>query len=225
MIWSTRSTVTAASVANRIASFFVANRSITPQSLVVPSTMSTPTPSLPDLCAAYIAATMFVASSPAFSASVRGTTSRARPNLLIAYWSRPGCASPNCCNASARRSSQAPAPGTKRASRAIVFTTFTPSSIALSTSSMMFIDEPRTTMVAVRESLSSWSNIVHIVEPISFTYTCLHVPRSSGLGGSSRTKLFAPVDRHRRRSSNLLGTFRQAIPYLSTKCRASSPID
>merc|ERR1719379_1189083 len=225
MIWSTRSTVTAASTASLMASFLVTSRSSTPTSAVSPFTMSMPTEPCPALCAAYMAATMLVASRPAFSASVRGTTSSARPNLWIAYWLSPGCASANACSASASRSSLAPAPGTKRASRVIDLTTLTPSSMARSTSSMMFIDEPRTTMVAVLDASSCWSKMVHHVEPISLTYTLEHAPRSSSVGGSSLTRLVAPVVRHTRRSSNLLGTLTTSILYFSTKCSASSPID
>merc|ERR1719409_2306054 len=90
---------------------------------------------------------------------------------------------------------------------------------------MMFIDEPRTMMVAVLDSSSCWSKMVHQVEPISLTYTLEHEPRSSGVGGSSLTRLFAPVVRHSRRSSNLLGHLSTIILYFSTKCSASSPID
>mmetsp|Transcript_1793 Transcript_1793/g.2844 ORF Transcript_1793/g.2844 Transcript_1793/m.2844 type:complete len:525 (-) Transcript_1793:38-1612(-) len=223
MIWSTRSTVTAASVAILIASFFVYSRSWTPQSPETQSTTLIPTPVCPFLCAAYISAMICVASMPAFSASVRGTTSSASPYLLIAYWSRPGCASPNCVIASASRSSAAPAPGTKRASLVIDLTTFTPSEIARSTSSMMLGVEPRTTMVATREPASWWSKMVHIVEPISCTWTRSHEPMSAGVGGSSRTSVLAPVVRHTRRSSNLEGTLSVMILYFSRKCSASSP--
>jgi len=103
-----------------------------------------------------MAAIVSAASMPAFSASVRGTTSSASPNLVMAYWSRPGCASPYCCSASANRSSIAPAPGTKRASLVIDLTTLIPSSMARSTSSMMLEVEPRTTMVASFELSCSW---------------------------------------------------------------------
>mmetsp|Transcript_42011 Transcript_42011/g.115999 ORF Transcript_42011/g.115999 Transcript_42011/m.115999 type:complete len:254 (+) Transcript_42011:301-1062(+) len=223
MIWSTRSTVIAASVAILIASCLVCSRSNTPRSPVTHASTSMPTAPLPALCAAYISAITSVASIPAFCASVRGTTSRAAPNLLTAYWSRPGCASPNVVTASASRSSHAPAPGTKRASFVIVLTTFTPSSMARSTSSMMLGVEPRITMVATRLPSDSWSKMVHIVEPISFMCTCWQLPRSTGEGGSSRTSVLAPVVRQTRRSSNLEGTLRTMILYLSRKWSASSP--
>mmetsp|Transcript_47577 Transcript_47577/g.153745 ORF Transcript_47577/g.153745 Transcript_47577/m.153745 type:complete len:201 (+) Transcript_47577:682-1284(+) len=168
MIWSTRSTVTAASVACRNASFFVHSKSNTPLvASTCPSTTFTPAERSPALCAAYSAATMLAASRPAFSASVRGTTSSARPYLLIAYWSRPGCASACCCSKSASWSSHPPAPATKRASRVIALTVWTPSSMARSTSSMMLGDDPRTTMVATFEVASSCSRMVQLVEPIS----------------------------------------------------------
>mmetsp|Transcript_17429 Transcript_17429/g.44621 ORF Transcript_17429/g.44621 Transcript_17429/m.44621 type:complete len:227 (+) Transcript_17429:380-1060(+) len=223
MIWSTRSTVTAASVAILIASRLVSRRSRMPRSAVPESTMSMPTDVFPALCAAYISAIMLVASRPAFSASVRGTTSSARPNFWMAYWSRPGCASPKEVSASARRSSVAPAPGTKRASFTIDLTTLTPSSIARSTSSMRLGVEPRMTIVASLESSHSWSKMVQRVEPISLTYTCAHAPSSSGFGGSRRTSPAAPVVRISRRISHLDGHLSTMILYFSQKCMASSP--
>mmetsp|Transcript_36186 Transcript_36186/g.116201 ORF Transcript_36186/g.116201 Transcript_36186/m.116201 type:complete len:255 (+) Transcript_36186:276-1040(+) len=224
MIWSTRKTVTAASVAWRIASFLVQSRSSTPVSAsTLASTTLMPALVLPALCAAYSSATMLAASRPAFSASVRGTTSRARPYLLMAYWSSPGCASAYCCSASARRSSAPPAPGRKRASRVMALITLTPSSMARSTSSMMFGDEPRTTMVATFELSPLFSRMVHIVDPISRMWTCSHSPMSAGSGGSIRTRLLAPVVRQIRRSSNLDGHFITMILCFSQKWSASSP--
>mmetsp|Transcript_10681 Transcript_10681/g.26558 ORF Transcript_10681/g.26558 Transcript_10681/m.26558 type:complete len:531 (-) Transcript_10681:19-1611(-) len=223
MIWSTRRTVTAASVAILMASFLVCSRSITPRSAVTHSSTSMPTPTFPALCAAYISAITSVASIPAFCASVRGTTSSATPNLLIAYCSSPGCASPYAVIASASRSSHAPAPPTKRGSRVIDLTTLTPSSTARSTSSMMLGVEPRMMIVATREPSVSWSKMVQLVEPISLMCTRWQCPRSAAVGGSRRTRVLAPVVRHTRRSSNLEGTLRQRILYLSRKWSASSP--
>mmetsp|Transcript_13046 Transcript_13046/g.26241 ORF Transcript_13046/g.26241 Transcript_13046/m.26241 type:complete len:335 (+) Transcript_13046:548-1552(+) len=166
---------------------------------------------------------MLVASKPAFSASVRGTTSRARPNFWIAYWSKPGCASPNRVSVSASNSSVAPAPGTKRLSFVIDLTTATPSSMARSTSSITLGVEPRMMIVATRDSSSSWSKMVQRVEPISFTWMCLHLPRSTSAGGSRRTRVAAPVVRQMRRSSNFEGHFMHMILYFSRKCSANSP--
>eukprot|EP00967_Tisochrysis_lutea_P140100 scaffold255490_cov33-Tisochrysis_lutea.AAC.2 len=96
--------------------------------------------------------------------------------------------------------------------------------MARSTSSMMLGEEPRTTMVATWEPSSpSCSMMVHIVEPISRTCTCEHEPMSSGVGGSIRTSVLAPVVRQIRRSSNLDGHFITMILCFSQKWSASSP--
>ena len=85
--------------------------------------------------AAYSVARTSVASKPADSASVRGMTSNASAYFLMAYWDISGVFSPKADIRSISCISVAPAPGTNFASRVIAFTTFTPSSMARSTSS------------------------------------------------------------------------------------------
>ncbi len=62
-----------------------------------------------------------------------------------------------------------------------------------------------------------------MVEPISSTCTRAQWPMSSGVGGSIRTSVLAPVVLQMRRSSNLDGHFITMIACFSQKWSASSP--
>mmetsp|Transcript_79109 Transcript_79109/g.191643 ORF Transcript_79109/g.191643 Transcript_79109/m.191643 type:complete len:224 (+) Transcript_79109:78-749(+) len=212
MIWSTRSTVKAASEARRSASFFTKYVSNTPASSAsnTPSvaSMSTPAPALPAEWAAYKAEMVSAAVWPAFSASVRANTSNDSAYLLMAYCAMPGEASPNSCRRSASSISTAPAPATIRLSVQRLLTVFTPSVMARSMSSSRFIVLPRSTMVEMPPDSASSACLKTVTrrELSSCTDTDAAVPISSSIGGPSRAHAVAPTDRHNLRSSNLDST-------------------
>mmetsp|Transcript_6031 Transcript_6031/g.11900 ORF Transcript_6031/g.11900 Transcript_6031/m.11900 type:complete len:203 (+) Transcript_6031:327-935(+) len=164
-----------------------------------------------------------VGSRPEFSASVRGTTSKASANLRMPYWSRPLSSSAKALSRLASSSSTAPAPGRSRASLQRVLTACTPSSRARSTSLMKFSVLARTTMVATEvSSSSSWFRMVTFRPAISFTSMLEHSPISSGVQGPKRITAVAPRAPHSLRSSNLEVILSTMRSYLSKKCRAIS---
>mmetsp|Transcript_8059 Transcript_8059/g.20347 ORF Transcript_8059/g.20347 Transcript_8059/m.20347 type:complete len:249 (-) Transcript_8059:809-1555(-) len=177
----------------------------------------------PLLCAAIICVTTVVAFRPAFSAKVRGTTSRASANLLIAYCSRPGVLSARVRRRTESSVSVAPAPGTKRASRVIPLYTLTASSMQRSMSSSKFEVAARTSTVTMRSlSAFSWRKTHTFVLPISSMPTESTWPRSLGVGRLWVTTGWAPVAVQTRRMSNLLWSFSTMSSYLSRKCSAIS---
>mmetsp|Transcript_5349 Transcript_5349/g.13187 ORF Transcript_5349/g.13187 Transcript_5349/m.13187 type:complete len:257 (-) Transcript_5349:894-1664(-) len=227
MIWSTRSTVTAASAASLTAHHLVLNRSVMlscARSRGTPVSMSTPTFACPCACAATSADTTSVALSPLFSASVRGTTSNASANFLIAYCSSPVSFLPHSPSWRDISSSAAPPPGTTRASRPRLLTAFTPSFTARSTSSRKPSVEPRSTTVEMAPSDASCCSTTQMAPPISCVPMCLAKPSSSGEGAPNVERAVAPVALHRRSSSNLEGMRSAIMPYFSIKCIAISPI-
>mmetsp|Transcript_25775 Transcript_25775/g.63410 ORF Transcript_25775/g.63410 Transcript_25775/m.63410 type:complete len:219 (-) Transcript_25775:982-1638(-) len=217
MIWSTRSTVHTASTAS-LSAHHLTRYTSAMDSLAARSTQlfseltSTPALMLPAACAAYRLYTTSVAFSPAFSASVRGTTSSARLNFSMAYWSKPVCLRPNAARRCASSISVAPPAGSVRLSLVSALKALTPSSTARSMSSIAFSVEPRSTMVATRLVLSFCSTTTHLVPPISFTSIWLTKPSSSAAGRPSLMMPVALVARQNRRSSNLDGSLMAISP-------------
>mmetsp|Transcript_15937 Transcript_15937/g.32060 ORF Transcript_15937/g.32060 Transcript_15937/m.32060 type:complete len:376 (-) Transcript_15937:534-1661(-) len=221
IIWSTRRTVHATSVARRSARLFTLIKSKILASLVSmgePSSMLIPIEVSPLACNAATLAKASVALAPAFSAIVRGTTSRASLYFLIEYCSSPGAASPIARSCRAISISAAPAPATKRSSRSNPRYTLTASSTALSISSRRFSVEPLRRMVAIRESPFSWRKMIHFVEPISSTVTSSQNPISSLFGACSFANATAPVVRAILLKSNLDTHLTAMILYFSMKC-------
>mmetsp|Transcript_2736 Transcript_2736/g.8290 ORF Transcript_2736/g.8290 Transcript_2736/m.8290 type:complete len:228 (-) Transcript_2736:916-1599(-) len=190
-----------------------------------PFTESTPNLELPWACWALSVARVFVVFIPAFSASVRGMTSRASANFWMAYCSSPVCFLP--CSASLLLSSisVAPPPGTVLASLHRALKVFTPSSIARSMSSMRWSVAPLRMMVATLPTLlSCWISMTWL-PPISTCSTLWAWPSCSFPGTMNLGMAWAPVARQILRSSNLDGILIAIMRYLSMKCMAISPMD
>mmetsp|Transcript_3122 Transcript_3122/g.5849 ORF Transcript_3122/g.5849 Transcript_3122/m.5849 type:complete len:272 (-) Transcript_3122:849-1664(-) len=229
MIWSTRSTVMAASTASLKALSLVCRRSTMsfPASLTpLPSpVMSTPAEALPLAWAAVRAARMSVGSWPEFSARVLGTNSRALAKLRMAYWSSPGQVSPKALILWLSSISVAPAPGTRAPLEQQVLMQLTPSSTARSRSLRTDSVEARRRMVATLHpslALSFCAKMTTFLPPISLTLTSSQNPISSAVAGPRRTRAVDPVAEQMRLSSHLETILTHIIPYLSMKCMAIS---
>mmetsp|Transcript_14174 Transcript_14174/g.47851 ORF Transcript_14174/g.47851 Transcript_14174/m.47851 type:complete len:257 (+) Transcript_14174:140-910(+) len=225
MILSTDRTVHAASVASLSALALEARASTMPSSLALkgsPVTTLMPTSGFASL-AAWSVARASVPSLPAFSASVRTTTSRESANLRTAYWSMPLIVAANALSSRASLSSHAPAPTTNAGSLHRALTAFTPSSTARSTSLRRLSVLARSTMVATLESSAASCSKTTTLRPLtSRTSTRVHSPISSGVGAPRRIMPVAPTAPQRRRSSNLLVIFTTIMSLRLRKCRAMS---
>ncbi len=149
MTSSIRRIITAASEALEIACVFTRSGSMTPAlsiSTGLPSNTSSPKFFFPPSCAARIATSISMASSPAFSARVRGMISRAAANASIASWTRPPSCDAYFLNWSESSVSGAPPPATIFFPSTTTLITISASWIARSSSSTTCCVPPRTIM-------------------------------------------------------------------------------
>lgn len=117
-----------------------------------------------------------------------------------------------------------PAPGQNYFYLTIDLNTLTPSSIALSTSSKIFLVLPLNMMVLSLQSSVFLLKTTSFSEAIYSTPTSSDSPISSGVGASSLDRIVALIARATLRSSNLLRILTTRILYLSRKWSTMSEI-
>ena len=117
-----------------------------------------------------------------------------------------------------------PAPGQNYFSLIIDLKTFTPSLMALSTSSKMFLVLPLKTIVLNLQSSVSLLKTTSFSEAISSTQTSSDYPISSGVGAYNLDRIVALIALATLLSSNLLRILTTRILYLSRKCKTISEI-
>ena len=110
-----------------------------------------------------------------------------------------------------------PAPGTKLGSLTIDLYTFTPSSIALSTSSKMFFVLPLRTIVLNLQSSVFLLKTINFSDASSSTQILSHSPASSAVGAYNLERMVALMALAILLSSNLLIIRMAMILYLSRK--------
>ena len=118
-----------------------------------------------------------------------------------------------------------PPPGTNSFSRTKDLNTLTPSSIALSTSSRIFLVLPLRIIVLNLQSSVFLLNTTNFSEATSSTMISSHSPVSSGVGAYNLERIIALMARATLLSSNLLMILTVMILYLSKKCKTISEMD
>ncbi|KAH3687277.1 hypothetical protein WICPIJ_001739 [Wickerhamomyces pijperi] len=128
-------------------------------------------------------------SNPEVSARTLGITSKALAYCLMASCNKPGVLSPYCKIRFTNSTSTAPAPGNSLESLIKPLTEATPSSMALSMSSKLFLVAPLTMIVEVLVTSLSCLKIVTLSPPISLVSTTSMDPISSGIGAPNLVML------------------------------------
>ena len=118
-----------------------------------------------------------------------------------------------------------PPPGTNSFSRTRDLNTLTPSSIALSTSSRIFLVLPLKIIVLNLQSSVFLLKTTTFSEAIYSTIISSHSPVSSGVGASNFDRMIALMALATLLISNLLIILTVMILYLSKKCKTISEID
>lgn len=170
MMWSILSRVTAESVANLrdhnlVSKWSAMKLPLANTSTDSPVSMSKPWQDSPLLDACKLA-TVSTKLYPLFSAKVRGKNSRAFPNSLTAYWSRPFSSDANFCKCLDARISKQPAPGRNLEPLHMLRYTSMALLTARSRSSMKDAVDPRSTIVAMSPSFSAVSIRITLFSPM-----------------------------------------------------------